>query len=60
VKTKLVVPRQLAGADVDDAVAHCLAEGGEPVALGFVDALAQAYAHKAGIRQRGHHATPMN
>lgn len=44
-KTKCVIPRQLASADVDDAVAHYLAEGGEAVALGFVDALAQAYAH---------------
>lgn len=44
-KAKPVIPRQLAGADVDDAVAHDLAEGGEPVALGFVDALARAYAH---------------
>jgi toxin ParE1/3/4 len=45
VKTKPVVPRRLADADVDDAVAHYLAEGGEAVALGFIEALARAYAH---------------
>jgi toxin ParE1/3/4 len=45
VKAKPVVPRQLASTDVDDAVAHYLAEGGETAALGFVEALAQAYAH---------------
>ena len=44
-KAKPVVPRQLASRDVDDAVAHYLAEGGEWVALGFIDALVQAYAH---------------
>jgi toxin ParE1/3/4 len=39
------VPRELASADVDRAVAHYLDEGGEPVALKFIDSLAQAYAH---------------
>jgi toxin ParE1/3/4 len=47
VKTKPVVPRRLASADADDAVAHDLAEGGEALASGFIDALAQAYAHIA-------------
>jgi toxin ParE1/3/4 len=45
VRTKPVVPRQLASADVDDAIDHCLREGGQLAALGFIDALARAYAH---------------
>jgi toxin ParE1/3/4 len=45
VKTRPVIPRQRASADVDDALAHYIAEAGEQVALGFGDALAQAYAH---------------
>jgi toxin ParE1/3/4 len=44
-KAKPVVPRLLASRDVDDAVAYYLAEGGELVALGFIDALSRAYAH---------------
>lgn len=44
-KSKPVVPRELAIKDVDDAVAHYLGEAIEAVALGFIDALEQAYAH---------------
>lgn len=44
-KAKPVVPRQLALQDVEEALAHYLEEGAEPAALGFVDALAQAYQH---------------
>lgn len=40
-----VVPRALARADVDEAIAWYLQEGGEGVALGFVDALEQAFTH---------------
>lgn len=40
-----VVPRALARADVDEAIAWYLQEGGEAVALGFVDALEQAFTH---------------
>ena len=43
-KAKPVVPRELARQDVDDAIAHCLGEGADQAALGFIDALEQAYA----------------
>jgi toxin ParE1/3/4 len=45
VKAKPVVPREQANQDVDDAVAHYLAEGAETAALGFIDALQNAYRH---------------
>lgn len=44
-KAKLVVPREQANRDVDDAIAYYLGEGGEAVALGMVDALETAYGH---------------
>ena len=46
-KAKPVVPREAAhrDVDVDEAVEHYLAEGSEQVALGFIDALEQAYGH---------------
>jgi toxin ParE1/3/4 len=44
VKAKPVVPRERARQDVDDAIAHYLAEGADQAALGFIDALEQAYA----------------
>lgn len=44
-KSKPVVPRAQALQDVDEALAYYLGEGAEAAALGFVDALAQAYAH---------------
>lgn len=50
-KVKPLIPRQLAGRDVEDAIDHYLAEAGEQVALGFIDALADAYTHL------GRHAT---
>ncbi len=43
--TKPVVPRELANRDIDDAIADDLSEGAEQAALGFIDALEQAYAH---------------
>lgn len=43
--TKPVVPRELANRDVDETIAHYLKEGGEEVALSFVDALERAYRH---------------
>ena len=46
-KHKPVIPRELANRDVDDAVAYYLNEAAESVALGFIDALEQAYAHIA-------------
>jgi toxin ParE1/3/4 len=45
VKSKPVVPRQLAHQDVDDAVLYCLREGSASAALNFIDALEHAYAH---------------
>jgi len=44
-KAKPVVPREKAHRDVEDAVAHYLAEDAEPAALGFIDALEKAYSH---------------
>ena len=46
-KAKPVVPRALAGQDVEEAVSHYLTEDAEHAALGFVHALEQAYAHIA-------------
>ncbi len=44
-KDKPVVPREQAHRDVEDAIVHYLAEGGETAALGFIDALERAYRH---------------
>lgn len=44
-KAKAVVPREQANRDVDDAIAHYLGERAAQAALGFIDALEQAYAH---------------
>ena len=44
-KAKAVVSRERANRDVDEAIAYYLAEGSEQAAMGFVDALEQAYAH---------------
>lgn len=44
-KSKPVVPRVLANRDVEEAIAHYLDQDAEPAALGFIDALEQAYAH---------------
>ena len=43
-KTKSVVPRELARQDVSEAIDYYLQEGGAQVALGFVDALEVSYA----------------
>jgi toxin ParE1/3/4 len=40
---KPVVPRHRASRDVDDAVEFYVTEGGAQSALGFIDALAEAY-----------------
>ena len=45
VTVKPVVALELANRDIDDAIAHHISEGAEPAALGFIDALEQAYAH---------------
>ncbi len=44
-KHKPIVPREQAHRDVDDAVVYYLSEATEAVALGFIDALEQAYTH---------------
>lgn len=44
-KPRLVVSREQANRDVEDAISHYLSEDAEHAALGFVDALEQAYAH---------------
>jgi toxin ParE1/3/4 len=45
VKAKPVVPREQARQDVEDALRHYMAEDAQAAALGFIDALEQAYAH---------------
>ena len=42
-----VILRAAAHRDVDEAVAHYVAEGGTEVALGFIDALEPAFRHIA-------------
>ena len=44
-KTKPIIPRELANRDVDEAIDYYLSEGAEQAALGFIEALQQAYAH---------------
>ena len=44
-KSKSVIPRKIANRDVDEAIEHYLKEGAAQAALGFIDALDQAYAH---------------
>jgi len=45
VKSKPVIPRELANRDIDEAIAYYLSEGADKAALNFIDALEQAYAH---------------
>lgn len=42
---KPVIPREAANRDADEAIAYYLGEQAEHAALGFIDALEQAYAH---------------
>ena len=44
-KAKLLIPREQARRDADEAIAYYLSEDDASAALGFVDALEQAYAH---------------
>lgn len=44
-KSKAVIPRELANQDIEEAIAYYLSEAAEQAALGFIDALEQAYAH---------------
>jgi toxin ParE1/3/4 len=45
VKAKQVIPREQANRDVDEAVAYYLNQSADQAALGFIDALEQAYTH---------------
>jgi len=45
VKPKSVVPRERATRDVDEAIEYYLSEDAQDAALGFIDALEQAYGH---------------
>lgn len=42
---KKIVPREQASSDVDDVIAHYLSEDAERAAMGFIDALEEAFAH---------------
>lgn len=44
-KAKPVIPRALASQDVEGAVSYYLGEQAEQAALGFIDALENAYTH---------------
>lgn len=44
-KSKPVIPRKLANRDVDETLNYYLSDGGDQAALGFIEALEQAYAH---------------
>lgn len=44
-RVKPVIPREQATGDIEEAVAYYLSEATAQVALGFIDAVEQAYAH---------------
>ncbi len=44
-KSKPVIPRALANRDVDEAIGHYLGENAPQAALGFIEALEEAYIH---------------
>ena len=44
-KVKTIIPRERANQDVDEAIAYYLGQDARQAALGFIDALEQAYAH---------------
>ena len=44
-KAKPVIARKQAARDIDEAIAHYLDEDAQQAAIGFIDALEQAYAH---------------
>ena len=44
-KAKPIIPRGEANRDIEAAIEHYLSEDAERAALGFIDALEQAYAH---------------
>jgi len=44
-KAKPVIPRELANRDIDEVIDYYLAESAQQAALGFIDALEDAYIH---------------
>ena len=44
-KPKPVIPREQADRDIDEAIGHYLSENAPEAALGFINALEQAYGH---------------
>lgn len=61
-KAKPIIPRAQANRDVEEAVAYYLQDGAKAAALGFVDALEQAYAQISRHPARGsvHYAHELN
>ena len=59
---KPVIPRQLAHRDIDEALAYYLDAGAQHAALGFIDALEQAFALLARYPASGsaHYAHELN
>ena len=52
-KAKPVVPRALAGRDVDEAIEYYVEQEAAQTALGFIEALERAYAHIARFPASG-------
>jgi len=52
-KTKPVIPRELAGKDAEDAVDYYLQEAGDQVAFGFIELLQKTYDHIGRHPQTG-------
>ncbi|MBU6487926.1 MAG: type II toxin-antitoxin system RelE/ParE family toxin [Burkholderiales bacterium] len=46
-KSKPVIPREIARQDVNEVISYYLEEGAVQAALGFIDVLEQAYSHLA-------------
>ena len=46
-RPKRIIPRERTKQDIDEAVDYYLSETGENAALGFIDALEQAFRHIA-------------
>lgn len=44
-KSRPVIPRELASRDVEEAIGHYLSEDAGQAALGFIDALERAFVH---------------
>jgi toxin ParE1/3/4 len=53
VTLKPVIPRERAEQDVDEAIDYYLSEDAPEAALGFIDALEQAYRHIGGYPDTG-------